>query len=130
MREFERQPGDDSPGYKRGPLATLRELLNRPDSPPSVAHRVPFPDAGRLREWEKYLLHRRLLEREERYHLIFAYPVWLVVTAAEGEASGWHVVHDNICPRCGHTVPPGHLAGGGGDRSHRLCQDLWGGETG
>ncbi|MDT8307886.1 MAG: hypothetical protein RRC07_18280, partial [Anaerolineae bacterium] len=97
---------------------------DRPMSPPYVAHRAPFPDAGRLNDGEKYLLYRWLLQREERYHLVFAYPVWLVVRAADGDTGSWRVVRDNLCPRCGHAVPD-HLAGDGDDRSHRWCRELW-----
>ena len=123
--ELERQLRDDSPGYKRGLLASVRNLLDRPVSPPYVAHRVPFPDAGRLQEGEKYLLHRWLLKREERYRLVYAYPVWLVVTAADGDTGGWRVVRNNLCPRCGHSVLPDHLAGDGDDQTHRWCRELW-----
>jgi hypothetical protein len=72
--------------------------LDRPVSPPYVAHRVPLPDAGRLNDGDKYLLYRWLLKREERYQLVFACPVWLVVAAADGERGRWRVVGDNTCP--------------------------------
>lgn len=123
--ELERQLGDDSSGYKRGLMTSVRNLLERPASPPYVAYRVPFPDASLLNDGEKYLLHRWLLKREKRYHVVFAYPVWLVVTAADGDRNGWRVVQDNLCPRCGHSVRPEHLAGDGDDRSHRRCRELW-----
>lgn len=123
--ELDRQVGDDSPGYKRGLLAAVRNLLDRPASPPYVAHRVPFPDAGRLKEGEKYLLHRWLLKREKRHHLVYAYPVWLVVTAAGGDRGGWRVVRDDLCPRCGHGVRPDHRTGESGDGLHRSCRELW-----
>jgi ribosomal protein S27AE len=123
--ELESQVGDDSPGYKNGMLATVRKLLDRPVSSPYVAHRAPFPDAGRLNDGEKYLLHRWLLQREERYRLVFAYPVWLVVTAAGGDTGGWRVVRDNLCPRCGRAVLADHRAGDSDDRSHRWCRELW-----
>jgi ribosomal protein S27AE len=122
--ELERQFGEDSPAYKRGLLATVRKLLDRPVSPPYVAHRVPFPDAGRLNDGEKYLLHRWLLKEEKRYNLVYAYPVWLVVRAAEGDTDGWRVVEDNLCPRCGRVVRAEHLTGDD-DRSHRWCRELW-----
>ena len=125
MWELGRQPGDDFPGYRRGLLASVRNLLDRPVSPPYVAHRVPFLDAGRLQEGEKYLLHRWLLKREERYQLVYAYPVWLVVTAAGGDRDGWRVVRDDLCPRCGHGVRPDDRTGEGGDGLHRSCRELW-----
>jgi hypothetical protein len=123
--ELERQIGDDSPAYKRGLLASVRKLRDRPVSPPYVAHRVPMPDAGRLNDGEKYLLYRWLLKREERYQLVFAYPVWLAVRAAEGNSGSWYVLQANFCPRCGRAVLPEHLAGDGDDRSHRPCRELW-----
>ncbi|MFW6097988.1 MAG: DUF7567 family protein [Chloroflexota bacterium] len=123
--ELEEGVADGHRRYKAGLQETVRGLLDRPVSPPYVAHRVPFPDVGRLREGEKFLLHRWLLKPEERYRLVYAYPVWLVVTAADGDTEGWRVVRDNLCPRCGHAVLPDHLAGDGGDQSHRWCRKLW-----
>jgi len=90
-----------------------------------VAHHAFFPDAGRLNDGEKYLLHRWLLRKDEQYRLVYAYPAWLVVTAKDGDAGGWHVVHDGICPGCGCRVLPEHPAGDGGDPSHRWCRELW-----
>jgi hypothetical protein len=125
MWELERQLAADSPGYRRGLLASVRNLLDRPVSPPHVAYRMPLPDAGRLQEGEKYLLHRWLLKREEQYPLVYAYPVWLVVTAADGDRNGWRVVRDDLCPRCGHGVRPDHRTGKGDDGLHRSCRELW-----
>jgi hypothetical protein len=90
-----------------------------------VAYHAVFPDAGWLNDGEKYLLHRWLLKREERYGLVFAYPVWLVVTAVEGDTGGWCVVQDNLCPCCGHAVVADGLAGDGDEQSHRWCRELW-----
>lgn len=122
--ELERGVDDGHPSYKESLLETARGLLGRPVSPPYVAHRVPFPDASRLNEGEKYLLHRWLLQKDERYYIVYAYPVWLVVTAAEGDTEGWRVVEDNFCPRCGRVVRVEHLTGDD-DRSHRWCRELW-----
>jgi ribosomal protein S27AE len=56
---------------------------------------------------------------------VYAYPVWLVVTAADGDVGGWRVVRDNLCPRCGHGVLAEHLHADGGDRLHWWCRKLW-----
>jgi hypothetical protein len=120
---------DGYPEYKEGILDTVRGLLGRPVEPPYVAHRVPFPDAALLNDGEKYLLHRWLLRKDERYKLVYAYPVWLVVRTARGDAGSWRVVRDNLCPRCGHAVLPNQLAGDGDSSLHRQCRELWG-ETG
>jgi hypothetical protein len=96
--ELERQMGDDSPAHKRSLGATVRNILERPVKPPCVTHRVQFPDAGRLQKGEKYLLHRWLLKRDEKYRLIFAYPVWLVVMATDGESDSWLAVRTTPVP--------------------------------
>src|SRR5690606_26798522 len=123
--ELKKQVGDDSADYKQGPQETVKALLARPAVSPHIAYRASFPVAGLLDKGEKYLLHRWLLKQDERYHLVYAYPVWLVVKAADGDAGGWRVVHDNLCPRCGHAVLPDHLSGDGDDRSHQRCRKLW-----
>lgn len=133
VRELEKGVDEGYLEYKEGILGTVRGLLDRPVSPPLVAHRVPFPDAGRLNDGEKYLLHHWLLKREEQYHLVFAYPVWLVVRAADGDTGNWLVVQDSLCPQCSHEVRREHLTGSGDDalrrsgghRSHRWCHELW-----
>jgi hypothetical protein len=115
---------DVSPAYREKLLAALEALYCRPRTPPYVAPRVPFPDAGRLQEGEKYLLLRWLLKREERYQLVYGYPVWLVVAADESEARGWRVITDNLCPRCGCEVVSGARPGVG-EADHRYCRKLW-----
>jgi len=125
VRELERQVGDDTVGYRQGLLGTVKALLARPVAAPHVAYRVPFPDAGLLHEGEKYLLHSWLLKKDGRYRLVYAFPVWLVVTAWDGDAGGWRVVHANVCPSCGHSVLAEQPAGDGDNLSHRWCQELW-----
>lgn len=83
----------------------LKALLARPTVAPRVAYRAPFPDASLLREGEKYLLHRWLLKKEERYGLVYAYPVWLVVTARDGDVDSWCVGQGNFLPKTGEDVP-------------------------
>lgn len=121
--EHDKQVEDDSEGYRQGPLEAVKGLLVQPVAPPHVAYRAPFPDAGQLGKGEKYLLYRWLLRREDRYQLVCAYPVWLVV--ADGDASDWRVVKDNLCPLCGRNVRVEHLVGEGDDHSHRWCRELW-----
>ncbi len=123
--ELEKQAGDDAVGYRQGLPATVKALLARPVAAPHLAYRAPFPDAGLLHEGEKYLLHRWLLKKDEQYRLAYAYPVWLVVTAWDGAAGGWRVVHDDVCPGCGGRVLPEHPAGNGDKLSHRWCRELW-----
>jgi len=123
--ELEKGMADRRPGYRKGLLETLRGLLDRPNRAPYVAHHALFPDAGRLNDGEKYLLHHWLLKREERYQLVYGYPVWLVVTATDDETGGRRVVRDDLCPRCGHRVPADGPAGDGDEQSHRWCRELW-----
>ncbi len=132
MWELEKLVGDNSADYRQGLLEMVNGLLARPVAPPHIAYQTPFPDAGLLRKGEKYLLHRWLLRNDERYRLVYAYPVWLVVKAAGDDVDGWRVVRDNLCPRCGYSVLAEHLAGNddvlgtsGGHRSHRWCRELW-----
>ena len=127
LRQVAREIGkreEMSPNYREGLLDVLAELCDRPRVPPYVAYQVPFPDAGRLQEGEKYLLHRWLLKREKQYGMVYGYPVWLVVTADEGETSGRRVVKDNLCPRCGRDAESGSVATSD-DEVHRYCRDLW-----
>lgn len=135
--ELEKLVGDDSVGHKQGLLGMVKALLARPGVAPLIAYPVSFPDAGLLQEGEKYLLHRWLLKKDDPYRLVYAYPVWLVVTARDGEVDGWRVVHDNLSPRCGHGVPADHPGGDDDDvlctsgehRSHQWLRKLWA-ETG
>lgn len=122
--ELEKLVGDDSADYRQDQLQTVKGLLARPIVPPHIAYRAPFPDAGLLHEGEKYLLRHWALKKDERYRLVCAYPVWLVVKAADSDVGGWRVVRDNLCPRCGYGVLAEHLAGDD-DWSHRWCRELW-----
>ncbi len=123
--ELEKGVHDGRPGYKKALLQTMRGLLERPLSQPLVAYHASFPDAGRLNDGEKYLLHRWLVKREEGHQLVYGYPVWLVVTATDSPGGGWRVVHDDVCPGCGRRVLPEHPARDGNRLSHRWCRELW-----
>jgi hypothetical protein len=51
-----------------------------------------------------------------------------VVMAIDGCKGGWRVVHDNLCPRCGHAVLSNltnHPAANKDDRLHHWCRELW-----
>ncbi len=122
--ELEKQVGDDAMSYRQGPLGTVKALLARPVAAPHVAYRVPFPDAGLLDEGEKYLLHSWLLKKEERYGLVYAYPVWLIVMARDGDVDGWCVVHGNLCPHRGHIVRAKELTVSENHPSHRCFREL------
>lgn len=123
--ELEKRVDDDSAGYKQGSLETVKALLARPVVSPHIAYQAPFPDAGLLDEGEKYLLHRWLLKKDKQYRLVYAYPVWLVVTARDSGAGGLARRADNLCPRCDRVVRAEHLEGDGSDRSHRWCHEFW-----
>jgi hypothetical protein len=75
------------------------------------------------------LLYRWLLKSEADYGHVIAYPVWLVVTAAEPASEyslpGWRVVRDNICPYCGQDVTPEQLADTSRWGLHHACRELW-----
>lgn len=128
MRALQKKVDDEFPTWKQSLSDTVQDLLARPARSPHVAFRVFFPDAGRSNEGEKYLLYRWLLKRERRHHLVCAYPIWLVVTAADCDVGGWRVVRDNLCPHCGHAVlarDDDVLRTSGGHRPHRWCRELW-----
>jgi hypothetical protein len=83
--------------------------------------------------WSHYYANKAhycwLLKPESGYDEVIAYPVWLVVTAAEpvsdSDLPGWRVVRDNICPYCGQDVTPEHLADTNRWGPHHACRKLW-----
>jgi hypothetical protein len=123
------QQDDLHPHYRRRLLETLRAVVERPRRPPYLPFRSPFPRPDRLQAGEKFLLYRWLLKPEADSGQVIAYPVWLVVTAAEPASEhslpGWRVVRDNICPYCGQDVTPEHLADTSRWGPHYACRELW-----
>ncbi|MCI0643450.1 MAG: hypothetical protein L0346_01010 [Chloroflexi bacterium] len=110
-------------GYRQELLGTLRAVLERPTAPPYVPSLATFPDANRLAEEEKYLLHHWLLHWEGDTSC-YAYPVWLVVRpgGADGE---WQVVRGDLCPKCGLVVESRPPESAGGWPQHQFCRELW-----
>lgn len=50
--------------YRKEPVTFLNDLAQRPAHPPAVRHRSIWPPRQQLREGERYLLHRWLLQKE------------------------------------------------------------------
>jgi hypothetical protein len=107
----------------------LHAVVERPRRTPYLPLRSPFPRPDRLQAGEKFLLYRWLLKPESGYGEVIAYPIWLVVTAAESASEyslpGWRVVRDNICPYCGQDVAPEHLTDTRRWGPHHACRELW-----
>jgi hypothetical protein len=117
--------------YCKELVTFLNDLAQRPAHPPAVRHRSIWPPRQQLREGERYLLHRWLLQKE-RDGWVTAVPVWLVVqdAAQDRHSPRWQVVDDNLCPQCGQAVTAAHLAATvDGERPwatpHGCCRDLW-----